>query len=224
MKLLIVLINDMSFCSFRNYWKHRTDTTSSLKLVSQEGLECQQTAGEAMNDYFEKGWCWLKKPDKTEISAGTVFSGDSPDCRNRLLSTILVMQFSFWRTNWLSGMLWMNLQKSTLEEKFRWLVSSWCQVQCIITRFSSAGISGRGNVYLEISPQQSEKSSLGSEGETVFLAQDRPCLRADKACTAEAHRACTCFQTCPDAPLLQTPLCSPPPSVRRPLTLHSWGT
>lgn len=45
----------------------------------------------------------------------------SPACWKRLLSTILVMQLSFCRTNWLSGMLWMNLQKSTLEEKCGWV-------------------------------------------------------------------------------------------------------
>lgn len=37
-----------------------------------------------------------------------------PACLNRSLSTILVMQFSFCRTNWLSGMLWINLLKRTL--------------------------------------------------------------------------------------------------------------
>lgn len=37
-----------------------------------------------------------------------------PDCLNRSLSTILVMQFSFCRTNWLSGILWINLLKRTL--------------------------------------------------------------------------------------------------------------
>lgn len=67
----------------------------------------------------------------------------------------------------------MNLQKSTLEEKSWWLVSSQCQVQGTIKLFSSALRSGCGDVYLDISPQQPEKSSLRSEGETVFLAHYR---------------------------------------------------
>ena len=57
-----------------------------------------------------------------------------PDCLNRSLSTILVMQFSFCRTNWLSGILWINLLKRTLvcKTQSKQMVSIFTQCDSIL--------------------------------------------------------------------------------------------
>ena len=57
-----------------------------------------------------------------------------PDCLKRSLSTILVMQFSFCRTNWLSGILWINLLKRTLvcKPQSKQMVSIFTQCDSIL--------------------------------------------------------------------------------------------